>query len=108
MLYLNIKVGNVIRWVVFDGVLHASPGCRDYLNIGTILNILTLDLSQIQMAVNVSHALLNTPFVVLLYTFILILRVGWIGLSMPLFIALIYVSNRCMNNLVLRRKWEKD
>lgn len=89
-------------------MMNAAPGYRKTLEMGRISNLITSDLNQIILALNLSFLLVISPILILLYSIILVKRIGWLGLCMPLYILLVYFQNRWMTTEVLLNRQQRD
>ena len=84
---------NSVRGMIFDKVRNTPPAARKFINVGKISNFLTADTTKIQISATLMHQLVSCPFVILLYSIICIVELNWVGLFIPLILALCMTFN---------------
>lgn len=119
---LNLVIQNILRGIIFEGIMFAPAEALKFIDIGRISNFVMNDISAVTSALNFSHNLIVSfdpcceiltytkicPLLMVIYTLILFQRIGWIGIVMPIFLVVIYLQNRFINKITVIKTKEKN
>ena len=86
MHYVNratIKVMNSANSLVFHKILNLSSASRKYLNTGSIMTHINVDIMSFYYFIMMSTFLFSAPAMIITAIVLLIMEVGWIGLVAP-------------------------
>ena len=84
---------NAVRGMIFDKVRNTPPAARKHVNVGKISNFLTADIQKIQTCAILMHHLISCPFVIILYSIICVVELSWVGLFVPIILAIVMGYN---------------
>lgn len=79
-----IKVLNSANSLIYNKILKLSSSSRKYLEAGTIMNNINIDVMSFYFFVMMSTFVFSAPVMIVAAIVMLVLEVGWIGLSAPL------------------------
>jgi hypothetical protein len=70
--------------MVFNKILALSSASRKYLDVGSIMTHINVDIMSFYYFIMMSTFVFSAPLMVITAMVLLILEVGWIGLAAPL------------------------
>lgn len=79
-----IKTVNSINFLIFNKITKLSSSSRKYLEAGSIMNNVNVDVNSIQQMVMMIYRFFNDPVTILVSMAMLVFEVGWIGLISPI------------------------
>ena len=98
MHYVNLsctKVLNSSNSLIYSKILNLSSASRKYLDTGSIMTHINVDVMSFYYFIMMSSFLFSAPIMILVAIVLLILEVGWIGLIAPLMFAIgMYFQNK--------------
>lgn len=100
-----IQVLNSANSLIYNKIIRLSSSARKYLDAGTIMNNVNVDVMAFYFFIMVSTFLFSAPFMIIAAVIMLILEVGWIGLVAPaLFVFGMFVQQKLMKKGFEMRK----
>lgn len=78
-----IKVLNSANSLIYHKILDLSGGSKKYLDTGSIMNYINVDVMSFYYFIMMSSFLFSAPFMIITAIVLLIVEVGWIGLVAP-------------------------
>jgi len=79
-----VQVLNSANSLIYNKIIKLSSSARKYLDAGTIMNNVNVDVMAFYFFITLSTFLFSAPFMIITAIVMLILEVGWIGLATPL------------------------
>ena len=79
-----IQVLNSANSLIFGKIMRLSSASRKYLEVGTIMNNVNVDVMSFYFFIMLSTFLFSAPLMILTAIVLLVLEMGWIGLAAPL------------------------
>lgn len=79
-----IQVLNSANSLIYQKILNLSSAARKYLETGTIMNNINVDVMSFYYFIMMSTFLFSAPFMIGTAIVLLILEVGWIGVVAPI------------------------
>jgi hypothetical protein len=70
--------------MVFNKILALSSASRKYLDVGSIMTHINVDIMSFYYFIMMSTFVFSAPLMIITAMVLLILEVGWIGLAAPL------------------------
>jgi hypothetical protein len=70
--------------MVFNKILSLSSASRKYLDVGSIMTHINVDIMSFYYFIMMSTFVFSAPLMIITAMVLLILEVGWIGLAAPL------------------------
>ena len=78
---------------MFEKVKDAPPGSKEYIDVGKISNFMLSDVRKIQQSALFFHEVLFTPFLILIYSGIVVGQINWVGVLVPVILFLAVFLN---------------
>ena len=75
---------NSANSMVFNKILSLSSASRKYLDVGSIMTHINVDIMSFYYFIMMSTFVFSAPLMIITAMVLLILEVGWIGLAAPL------------------------
>lgn len=75
---------NSANSMVFNKILALSSASRKYLDVGSIMTHINVDIMSFYYFIMMSTFVFSAPLMIITAMVLLILEVGWIGLAAPL------------------------
>lgn len=86
MHYVNlscIQVLNSANSLIFNKIMKLSSASRKYLEVGTIMNNVNVDVMSFYFFIMMSSFLFSAPAMILTAIVLLVIEMGWVGLAAP-------------------------